>query len=69
MNLTFSAATSVPPRSSSPLLQLLQSSRRVSDAELKIKNAQARRTVSLPTSSKEGSSSASAFDLDFGMNE
>ncbi|BFG37900.1 hypothetical protein CerSpe_241740 [Prunus speciosa] len=43
--------------------------RLVDDAELKIKNAQARRTISLPTSSKEGSSSASAFDLDFGMNE
>ncbi|CAL2266067.1 unnamed protein product [Prunus armeniaca] len=50
---------------------LSEMKRLVDDAELKIKNAQARRTVSLPTSSKSGSlrASASAFDLDFDMNE
>ncbi|KAI5324897.1 hypothetical protein L3X38_033970 [Prunus dulcis] len=43
--------------------------RLVYEAKLKIKTAQARRTISLPTSSKAGSSSARAFDLDFDMNE
>ncbi|KAH0996037.1 hypothetical protein GBA52_019901 [Prunus armeniaca] len=48
---------------------LSEMKRLVDEAKLKIKTTQARITISLPTSSRAGSSSARAFDLDFDMNE